>query len=301
MPKLPFMKFFTTDWFAGTKLLTRDLRGAYIDLLCLIWEKGKLGKLRVSPRELAVLWQIPCDYFDRNQASDWDVQVDQIVRSLEDVLAIKATRIRDEKEVIAWYEVFQKRISIDQKDLISNAFRQKIHRKSSNGLSNGRSNGSSNAFSNRKVTPKISDTRSQITEVRKEEKEEEKNTTTDLAQNAKPTHVQFVDGFKQTYEALSKQPFAITKLDFITAKRLIDSHGLDNVVAKTKILGQSCRDGTLWFTKDGWGAFTIGTLSRHWNSILELKKLDPEEAKKQEFFKELKKAEEARERLNADR
>jgi len=102
----------------------------------------------------------------------------------------------------------------------------------------------------------------------------------------------FVKGFKDSYEAMTQQPFKAGQEHYVIAARLIKAHGLNAVVSKAKTLGVLCRDGSAWFTKDGWGSFTIETLSKHWNSILEDARPDPEAIKERDFLRQLKKAEE---------
>jgi hypothetical protein len=111
----------------------------------------------------------------------------------------------------------------------------------------------------------------------------------------KPAHVQFVDRFKESYEAMTGLPFKYGDQQFIIAKKLSDKYGFDIMVEKVKVLGILCRDRSAWFTKSGWGDFSIETLSGKWNSII------PQAAggKDQELLEELKKQEVERERANS--
>jgi hypothetical protein len=93
----------------------------------------------------------------------------------------------------------------------------------------------------------------------------------------KPQHVEFVERFKAFYEAIVHQPYNFDTKQFITAHRLIKKHGMETVIAKAKTLGRLCRDRSTWFTKCGWGDFTIGKLSCMWNSII-LEAAKPTEA-----------------------
>lgn len=84
----------------------------------------------------------------------------------------------------------------------------------------------------------------------------------------KPFHVQFVDRWSAAYQAMVHEPFKADKHHFIIAQRLIAKYGLDPAVAKAKTLALLCRDRSTWFTKGGWGDFTIEKLSSQWNSII---------------------------------
>lgn len=41
--KLPFMKFYTADWIQDTRILTLEERGAWLDILCLLWNSKPRG------------------------------------------------------------------------------------------------------------------------------------------------------------------------------------------------------------------------------------------------------------------
>lgn len=43
--KLPFIKFFPADWLRDTRCLSLEARGAWIDLLCLLWESKTRGQI----------------------------------------------------------------------------------------------------------------------------------------------------------------------------------------------------------------------------------------------------------------
>jgi len=45
MGKLPFMQFYPADWLRDTRILSLEARGAWIDLLCAMWEAPERGKL----------------------------------------------------------------------------------------------------------------------------------------------------------------------------------------------------------------------------------------------------------------
>ena len=104
----------------------------------------------------------------------------------------------------------------------------------------------------------------------------------------------FIKSFKEAYEGMTKQPFKAGRQHYVMASRLLKEYGEESTVLKVKCLGRLCESRSAWFTKGGWSDFTLETLSKHWNSILEDVKSDP----KKEFSEEMKKVEAENERLN---
>lgn len=106
---------------------------------------------------------------------------------------------------------------------------------------------------------------------------------------------EFVESFKKTYEGMTGQPYLTKKEHFVIVTNLIKNHGMDALVEKTRILGELCRDGTTWFTKEGWGAFSIEKLSSRWNEILpKVDKNGADELKQELKKQEVKRAESER-------
>lgn len=99
----------------------------------------------------------------------------------------------------------------------------------------------------------------------------------------------FVRVFGEVYRACAGFPYKIDKKHFILATKLIKDHGAGEVLDKMELLAFHCRDGKLWFVKDGWANFTIETLSNRWNNILPQRRLSPEEQKNLNYQAELKK------------
>ena len=85
---------------------------------------------------------------------------------------------------------------------------------------------------------------------------------------SKTPQARFMDGFKSSYQAMTGQPFKDDKHHYVIVSRLISKYGEEEVIKKAKNLGALCRDRSAWFTKEGWGAFTIEKLSSQWNCIL---------------------------------
>lgn len=103
---------------------------------------------------------------------------------------------------------------------------------------------------------------------------------------------EFIERFKASYEAMTGEKFKADKHHFIIAAKLIKDHGYDAAVLKAKTLGTLCRDQSTWFTKGGWGDYTIEKLSSQWNSILPSTRGDTPEGKAKELLSEMKKQEE---------
>ncbi len=87
--------------------------------------------------------------------------------------------------------------------------------------------------------------------------------------NAAPTpQADFISRFQATYEAKAGEPFKAERKDFVIAAELIRTYGIDACVRKAMTFSEMCESRSAWFTKEGWGAFTIGKLSSQWNSII---------------------------------
>ena len=132
--------------------------------------------------------------------------------------------------------------------------------------------------------------------------EETKTTTETTKPSVKPKspHVDYVDRFKVFYEARAKNEngepmkFKQDRHHFVIAQKLIKEFGLDALVTKTRILARLCDERAVWFTKGGWGDFSIEKISKQWNGILGEAMPDP----KAELQDGLRKAREERERAD---
>jgi len=111
-----------------------------------------------------------------------------------------------------------------------------------------------------------------------------------------PMHVQFVEGFQDVYQRLTKSPYKVDKQHWVIADNLIKQYGFDECVRKAKVLGELCREKAVWFTKEGLGSFTLETLSSKWNSIIP-ESIPP--SKEDELLEELRKKEAIRVRGDA--
>lgn len=83
-----------------------------------------------------------------------------------------------------------------------------------------------------------------------------------------PIHVQFVERFRKCYELKVGHPFKMDKLHFIMMNSLLNEYGPNVVTLKIKTFGVMCHNRSVWFVRDGWADFTIGKLSKFWNSII---------------------------------
>lgn len=131
----------------------------------------------------------------------------------------------------------------------------------------------------------------------KERKEERGIATKNVAlRSEKPPHVSFVEGFQRVYQEFTGASFKIDQKHWAIAAGLLKNHGVDECVQKAKVLGVMCKNRSAWFTKDGFGSFTLETLSSKWNNII------PEAmpvSKDDELRAELKRREEMRVRSDA--
>lgn len=53
MTKLAFMKFYIGDWIKDTRALSLEARGAWIDLLCLMWDSPDRGRITLTIKKLS--------------------------------------------------------------------------------------------------------------------------------------------------------------------------------------------------------------------------------------------------------
>lgn len=108
----------------------------------------------------------------------------------------------------------------------------------------------------------------------------------------------FVRDFASIYNYCTCQPYKTDRKHFILADKLIKEYGLEMVQDKAGILACYCKDARVWFVKDGFGSFTIDTLSNRWNNLIPQQRLTPEEIKIMKYQQELKKWEAQDERIN---
>jgi len=78
-----------------------------------------------------------------------------------------------------------------------------------------------------------------------------------------------IDGLSKTYTEKTGQPYKADRKDFVIASRLVSEFGLDAVVARARRLAVHCDARDQFFTeKDGWRAYSIGTISTQWNKLI---------------------------------
>lgn len=135
--KLPYLKFYHRDYLVDTRTLNLEERGAWMDLICHLWDKTEDGRLTITINELMSLWAVTQE------------KVEDIAFALEE----KGIKIQCLSRDAGVYQVFSRRIMSDKKALKSNSFRQKAHRDSVTRMSHE---------SNSEVTPNRLDVRSQI-------------------------------------------------------------------------------------------------------------------------------------------
>lgn len=132
MPKLPFIKFYPSDWLLDTRILTDIEKSIWIDMICYMWRKEERGVLKGHIDDIARL-------LGRERLT------------LECALiSFKEKDIADINELPnQWVEIRSRRLLRDAKALKQTNKRVK------------RFNASINASINTKLTPKKSEVRSQ--------------------------------------------------------------------------------------------------------------------------------------------
>lgn len=122
MPKLPFMKFYPSDFIVDTQTLSVEEVGCWIKLMCHIWIQSKTGTIVLSNREISLLWGLPdeeaLDIFCRL----WDKGIFENKRTVPQEDCHKD----DNNYVINC--ITSRRISKDKKQLKTNAFYVSKHR-----------------------------------------------------------------------------------------------------------------------------------------------------------------------------
>ena len=270
MPKLPFMKFYPSDFLMDLQTQNLESRGALITILCHIWHKSETGTVVLTDKELSVLWGVGKEKFI------------EILSSLNVSRIIDYSFRKSNRETgLGLHKITSRRISKDKKSLELNAKHQYMYKDRVR-------------LESEKNKSKVSRKKS---EVRSQKSEKDLKTNTALVPKATPPHVKFVEDFKKSYEVMTQQPFKFEKAQFVIAQRLIKEYGIDAVVVKAKILGNLCRNESAWFTKDGWASFTIQKLSSMWNSIIPGSMKTEEQKKSDSFEKERKRQEDLNEQV----
>jgi phage replication O-like protein O len=114
-----------------------------------------------------------------------------------------------------------------------------------------------------------------------------KDNTKDRAVSKKQTqqHQEFIIEFGKIYEDRTGQEFKADKHHYIMVDRLIHRYGFDTLRTKASILASRCENCDIWFTKnEGWSAFTIESMSRHWNSLIPQVKMSEQEIKNKKLL-----------------
>lgn len=125
-------------------------------------------------------------------------------------------------------------------------------------------------------------------------------TTEPKKPSVKSTHVDYMDRFKVFYEARAKNEkgepmkFKQDRHHFVIAQKLIKGFGVEALIEKTRMLAHMCEQRSTWFTKGGWGDFSIEKISKQWNAIIGETVID----KAAEFQDALRKVREQNERAN---
>jgi hypothetical protein len=97
-------------------------------------------------------------------------------------------------------------------------------------------------------------------------KEEIKNKG--IPPSAGTPQAEFVEGWSALYQSETGKPYKAEGKDFILIAGMIKKFGKEEVVERSKILFQACKMRSLWFTKSGMADFSIGKLSKFWNSLI---------------------------------
>ena len=110
----------------------------------------------------------------------------------------------------------------------------------------------------------------------------------------------FIERFANIYEDDTECSFKADKKDYILVSNLIKKYGEEELNAKAILLAIYCKKAEIWFCRNGFSDYTIGNLSRNWNSIVPVKtKEQKEEEEKQRRIIEFEESERRRNELLA--
>ena len=144
MAKLPYMQFFPGDYIKDTRLLSLQARGAWMDLLCLMWDSNPRGRITNTYPSFARLFG--CD----------DDEAKNIIDELID------TRVCDcERSCNGHVTLINRRMVKDERERELTRYRVQRHR-------NAKCNADCNGDSNAGVTPYIPESIIQKPKKRKE-------------------------------------------------------------------------------------------------------------------------------------
>lgn len=257
MNKMPWFQFFPHDWLYDTRVLTDAEKATMIDLLCFMWNAPVRGQLTGHPQDLARM--VGREWFDFRVIMEGLKNKNILdLTEADQILTIVSRRMKREENSRESHRSKQKRYADKLK-----ADRKLTHKKSED-IRQKRDKDNDkdrNAVAEKRDTPPADPKAASLPAVPEPVALE--------VLDPRAPHVEFVERFKASYEAMAGQPFKFGKAQFVIAARLIRDYGMDVCVAKARILGAMCRDRSAWFTREGWPAFSLEKLSSQWNGILE--------------------------------
>jgi hypothetical protein len=99
MGKLPFMKFFPSDYIKDTRCLSADEKGVWMDLICFSWDSPERGKLRGDYESFSRMTGVEIDPLKKIMSRLQQLGICEVVTNGHTDVTVMSRRIlRDEKE-----------------------------------------------------------------------------------------------------------------------------------------------------------------------------------------------------------
>jgi hypothetical protein len=117
------------------------------------------------------------------------------------------------------------------------------------------------------VTGNVTEVLPSIDKIRLDKIRLDKNNT--VAATPHTPQAEFIESWKGVYKAKTGHEYKATTKDYVLVASLLKKFPFDEVVSKSKLLGEFCDRRSAWFTKGGMADFTIGKLSGRWNELIE--------------------------------
>lgn len=275
---LPAMPFYWGDWFKAldVQMLPRDIRCTWFEILGRMWESKNRGELSINGEpptieQLAQLLGFGSDIKECQRHLDYLERFSIYSRKKNGVIYCR--------KMVHEEDVSCKRSKAGKLGMSSRY----------------------DVCYNKKGNKKLTNTEDEYEYENEDENEDENEESlreekTDVFKKKQP-NVEFVELFAAKYRVVTGSPYKTDRKDFIIAARLIKTYGIDALNAKVDILAVYCSGKVdAWFAKNGWSDFTIGNLSRNWNSILP--KLNEEQKRELKRQEESQKQQEHERKIN---
>ncbi len=240
----PAFQFYAKDFYVSTIQMDLRVRGAYITLLCYQWENdfiptdhAKLTRiLGVDKKEFDEIWPELKDKFPNNRNPRLEI-----------------TR-KKQKE-------FAEASSKAGKKGGGNPNFHKGRPNPYKGSHKGNDKGGHKGLDKDNHKPASASASASSPTIAFAEK--------DIPANAGTPQAEFVKKWSDLYQTETGHPYKAGDAEYTLVTKLLKDFGEAEVLFRARILFAACRDRSVWFTKNGFGSFTIKQLSNKFNELTE--------------------------------